>query len=137
MKDAKGHGSNPRGGSGMPAGTLSHETLRLIVSNPQACRRGVTQRGLSVPSSADAEGVLRSRYGYSDAEISQLKGASGIAAQHGIDTTHLNAQGHEWGSPAALADFKAKYGGPRDHAAEQRGFNSGRREINRLKRQGK
>jgi len=37
----------------------------------------------------------------------------------------------------SLADFRSKYGPPRDHAAEQRGFNSGRREINRLKRQGK
>lgn len=62
-------------------------------------------------------------------------------AQHTMvspgDSHLVNDQGHEWGSPAALADFKEKYGGPRDHAAEQRSFNSGRREINRLRSQGK
>lgn len=36
-----------------------------------------------------------------------------------------------------IAAFKAKYGGPRDHAREQRSFNRGKREINRLRKQGK
>jgi hypothetical protein len=49
---------------------------------------------------------------------------------HGHD-----ASGHG-GFPSNKA-FTDKYGGPRDHAAEQRGFNSGAREINRLKGQGK
>lgn len=62
-----------------------------------------------------------------------------LAEDHGIETDHLvnNSQGHSWGSPAALADFKARYGGPRDHAAEASAFRSGQREINRLRRQGK
>jgi len=37
----------------------------------------------------------------------------------------------------AVSGFREKYGAPRDHAAEARGFASGKREINRLKRQGK
>jgi hypothetical protein len=67
---------------------------------------------------------------------------TGIAAQHGVETSHLtsathNSSGHVWGSPAALADFKSEHGGPRNHAAEAKGFASGKREINSLKRQGK
>jgi len=38
---------------------------------------------------------------------------------------------------ASIKDFTKTYGGPRDHAAEQRSFNSGKREINRLRKQGK
>lgn len=53
------------------------------------------------------------------------------------DRAKYNDQGHEWGSPEAGKDFTAKYGSPRDHAAEQRGFNRGQREINRLRKQGK
>jgi len=61
-----------------------------------------------------------------------------LAEDHGVATDHLlNGQGHAYGSPAALADFKAQYGGPRNHAAEDRAFRSGQREINRLRRQGK
>jgi hypothetical protein len=53
-----------------------------------------------------------------------------LAEDHGIATDHLvNKQGHTWGSPAALADFKARY--------SPAGFKSGQREINRLRRQGK
>lgn len=58
---------------GIPAGALDHGTLKLIVSNPEAAK-AVAAHGMSVPSRADAEGVLRSRYGYSNAEIAQLKG---------------------------------------------------------------
>ena len=37
----------------------------------------------------------------------------------------------------AVSGFREKYGPPRDLKAEARGFASGKREINRLKRQGK
>ena len=40
----------------------------------------------------------------------------------------MNSQGHAWGSPQAIKDFTTEHGGPRDHAAEQRSFNSAARE---------
>jgi hypothetical protein len=72
---AAAHGidtSHLSAGGGMPANALDHETLRRIISNPEAAA-AVSARGMSVPSSAAAESVLRSRYGYDDNEINQLK----------------------------------------------------------------
>ena len=62
------------------------------------------------------------------------KALAGGGAKSALVDVHP-AMGH--GPFPSNADFVAKYGGPRDHAAEQRGFNSGKRDINRLKRQGK
>ena len=67
-----------------------------------------------------------------------------IAEDHGIPTDHLHggpmsSDPHEYQRQLSgtLSDFKSKYGGPRDHAAEARSFRSGKREINRLRRQGR
>ena len=113
-KDKGGHGSEKRGG-GMPAEALSHSALRAIVRDPQTAAR------VGAPSSAEAERVLRSRYGYSNADLSGLRPGTApgttdtdaairkgmaaemaargagtgeahvhnIAAQHGVDTSHI------------------------------------------------
>ncbi len=54
---------------GVPAETLSHETLKAIVRNPnnQALKK------LNGPTAQQAEQILRNRYGYSDNEVSELK----------------------------------------------------------------
>jgi hypothetical protein len=179
MKDAKGHGSDARGGGegrvrGMPiAGHLYHtktnDELHYIAkdaSEAARAQRGMASEGKYLDQVNDASTVLgwRSRGGK---DLSQSP-AVDVAAQHGIGTSHLapptpiwnrpegssknmvsnaalsggatsthNSQGHAWGSPEALKDFKVEHGGPRDHAAEQRGFNSMSRDIARLRRQGK
>ena len=100
MKDAKGHGSNARGG----ASAIS----KIIPSKPAG------------PGGDQTIGGPQDRSGQAHTQA--------LADQHGIDTSHLvgyvppsrpgdqspthNSQGHEWGSPAALADFKAEHGGP-------------------------
>jgi hypothetical protein len=58
-------------------------------------------------------------------------------ARNRLPKNEYNSSGNKWGSPEALKDFTREHGGPRDHAAEQRGFNRGAREIARLRRQGK
>lgn len=110
MKDAKGHGSNPRGTA---AGYAGRDQLG----------RTYTQ-------------AIRDHDRF-PAQNPNLPNAEDYATQHGIPTGHLNSQGHAYGSPEAINDFTKQYGGPRDHAAEGRSFNRGWREINRLARQGK
>jgi hypothetical protein len=107
MKDAQGHGSEGRGGG-------SDKNL------PNKMRLTRSWEAHHQTGSALAP-----------------HGSMSIAEQHGIATQHLNSSGHEWGSNAAIRDFTREHGAPRDHAAEQRSFNSGKREINRLRRQGK
>ena len=60
-KDAKGHGSEARSGH-------EHAIAKDTVKNPL---KGVFLGG---PTAAQAEAKLRSRYGYSNKEISNLKG---------------------------------------------------------------
>lgn len=120
MKDAKGHGSDARGAGGAIRG-----------SNGEAMQvRRSGYPGTIVSDMTRSE--FMTKHGTTAEQHTQA-----LADQHGVSTQHLNSSGHEWGSPAALADFKREHGGPRDHAAEQRGFNSGAREIARLRRQGK
>ena len=151
MKDAKGHGSDARGGmsqdalrnagdaahgkvrgmpiAGHPYHTKTNDELQYIAkdaSEAAKAQRGMASEGKYLDQVNDAATVLgwRSRGGK---DLSQSR-ATDVAAQHGIDTSHLvgyvppsrpgdqspthNSQGHEWGSPAALADFKAEHGGP-------------------------
>src|SRR5665811_1375456 len=63
-KDAKGHGSEARSGH-------EHTIAVDTVKNPM---KGVFLGG---PTAGQAESKLRSRFGYSDNEISNLKGSSG------------------------------------------------------------
>jgi hypothetical protein len=153
MKDAKGHGSEARGGNAVETtyanskgfgglGKGHYAQLRsgqMVKLNPKAMIPalgstlnpsqhtlvGGGQPGF-IPTKPAGPGGDQTRGGPQD------RSTTDIAAQHGIPTDHLAD-----GSPAALKAFTDKYGGPRDNAAEQRGFNSGAREINRLKRQGK
>lgn len=123
-QDAKGHGSEKRSD---------------MAWSDEARAAAAAARANSLKAGA-SPGVATGHGHFAAAMTELMSGqqhTQALADQHGIDTSHLNAQGHEWGSPEALADFKAQYGGPRDLAAEQRSFNSGAREINRLKRQGK
>ena len=123
-KDAKGHGSEKRGGASpqdqlQQAAKAQLNDLRTNPSGPHVAA-GVDKSGRTVPVTV------------SDAEAA--KALAGGGAKSALVDVHP-AMGH--GPFPSNADFVAKYGGPRDHAAEQRGFNSGKREINRLKRQGK
>lgn len=141
MKDAKGHGSNTRGGmplKGHDFHTKSNEQLRFIAKDAGEAAKAM--QGHSPQSENkyldqvnDASTVLgfRQRGGV---DLSQPAHQTGVRA---VPNNATNENGHVYGSPEAIKDFTDKYGGPRDHAAEQRGFNRGAREINNLKRQGK
>jgi hypothetical protein len=118
-KDAGGHGSEGRGG------------------NFAATRTPDKSMFGRKPTAAEREQNHQSVKRFTDIVRGLNPHQQSIADQHGIPTQHLNSQGNAWGSPAALSDFKTAHGGPRDHVAEQRGFNSGAREINRMRRQGK
>ena len=146
-KDAKGHGSEKRGGATPVQSENAPFVSRfagkgvnyLEPNDPRGAGArarsgwGTDQTG---PGSHTAAGVNKSGsvvpVTVSDAEAA--KALAGGGAKSALVDVHP-AMGH--GPFPSNADFVAKYGGPRDHAAEQRGFNSGKREINRLKRQGK
>lgn len=72
-KDAKGHGSNSRGNLSVPD-QHQHRILRDTVKNPL---KGVFLGG---PSAEESENTLRSKFGYSDAEINKLKGVTNMSA---------------------------------------------------------
>lgn len=105
MKDALGHGSN---GSG--DGTLL-EQLRARLPNVTILKSG----GIPQSSNATAGAALASKTKAPDHPAMNRQ-------------TH-NEQGHAWGSPEALADFKARY--------SPGGFKKGQAEIKRLRKQGK
>lgn len=170
MKDAKGHGSNPRGGSSgsNPFDYHQHRIAVDTLKMPDAIA-GV----MGPPSKAEAEATLRNKFGYGDSDIAALKGGAypadigktvvgdkivtdhqaaaslaGGGSKSAAVPVHSGASGRSdrqaqiartFGQKTAddIKAFTDKYGGPRDHAAEARGFASGKREINRLKRQGK
>jgi hypothetical protein len=107
MKDAKGHGSDSRGGSGgggkvrgMPiAGHPYHaktnDELNYIAKDASAAaqaQRGMPSEGKYLDQVNDASTVLgwRSRGGK---DLSQSP-ATDVAAQHGISTSHLASAPH-------------------------------------------
>jgi len=117
MKDALGHGSDPHGvGSG---------------PDPRGLRSGVKIAGSAQFSGAKLGGRAPSSAGA--ALVNNIRSGKPVAETH---PSMVNSSGHEWGSPAAIKDFVREFGGPRNHAAEQRGFNSMSRDIARLRRQG-
>lgn len=131
MKDAKGHGSNGRGGKLSPGTTAEYAGRdRLGRTYTQAIRDHDRFRAQN-PDFPNPDDYRTSNAQAADALSSTLK--STMAPVHPA----MNSQGHAYGSPEALKDFTEQYGKPRDHAAEQRSFNSGKREINRLRKQGK
>jgi hypothetical protein len=135
MKDAQGHGSNPRGSREEQIAIRQGIDARHFPTRTPQDYAAAQALGQGHPKSAP----VPLGQSFQAAKDALARGRT-VALPPGAEsrrTEHLNSQGHAWGSPAALSDFKAKYGGPRDHAAEQRGFNSGAREIARLRRQGK
>lgn len=103
MKDAKGHGSEKRGGADYHQHKIAVDTVR----NPM---KGLFLGG---PSAAEAESMLRSKFGYGDADIAKLTGggthtAAGINPRGDVvPVTVTNAQ-----AAAALSS-----GGPKSDAA--------------------
>jgi hypothetical protein len=117
-KDALGHGSDPQGlGNGPdPRGLRSH--IQIVGQG------GFSGKKLGVPSSSAGQALVNS-----------------IRSGGGVDVhPAMSVADHKKFGPFAdiVANYRANGGKPpRDHAAEQRGFNSGKREIARLRRQGK
>ena len=70
MKDAKGHGSNSRGGSMSVPDKHQHRIAVDTVKNPM---KGMFLGG---PNAAEAEATLRGKFGYNDADIAKLTGGS-------------------------------------------------------------
>lgn len=143
MKDARGHGSNAKPIPGHRYHSLSDMELRYIQKDAHEAGRNAhemgDQRGVNKYADQvnDAATVLgyRSRGGKSDAPADQLHSGtpkSDAAPVH--DSMTHNSNGHAWGSPEALADFKAAYGG---RGGEDKAFRRGAREINELKKRGK
>ena len=100
MKDAKGHGSDARGGgegkvrgmpiAGHPYHTKTNDELKYIAkdaSEAARAQRGMASEGKYLDQVNDAATVLgwRSRGGR---DLSQSR-ATDVAAQHGIETSHL------------------------------------------------
>lgn len=195
MKDAKGHGSEKRGGSfqdvarghqlniarrtvkmpagiaGVMGGMSQSEAHAFIQQHGSAADKKMAAEYAQIPdhlaAAALAQGGAKSApvpvhpgaSGRSDFNVTSnhpvTRGPEGSFVVHTTPGAESPAAvsktiqrvgnafdasikfGRQWGSPEAIKDFTDKYGGPRDHAAEQRGFNRGMREINRLKRQGK
>lgn len=115
-KDAKGHGSDKRGDGGGGKTPVQSENA------PFQSRLGAGA-GHSYLDPNDPRGA-----GKSDAAAKAELG--GGHPKSGDVPVHSSLSEN-------IAAFKAKYGGPRDHAREQRSFNRGKREINRLRKQGK
>src|ERR1019366_3109954 len=97
MKDAKGHGSEPRGSGGAmpiaghPYHTKTNDELHYITkdaSEAARAQRGMSSEGKYLDQVNDASTVLgyRARGGR---DLSQSP-ATAVAAQHGIGTSHLN-----------------------------------------------
>ena len=104
-KDAKGHGSDGRGGagSGQPVANNTAAAAQLS-SGPKS-------------ASAPVHDSMKEKIDYAHNPL-------------GLSRSEVNADG--------IPNINGRsYGAPRDHAAEQRSFNSGKREINRLRKQGK
>ena len=130
-KDAKGHGSEKHGG-----GSFDNINAQRVAQGfkPMAeSRRGIHDFLDYMAGDGPMPDVMKSVLG-GPSDTDAAKALAGGGAKSAPVDVHP-AMGH--GPFPSNADFVAKYGGPRDHAAEQRGFNSGKREINRLKRQGK
>lgn len=140
MKDALGHGSN--------TGTQGMRLVKTHVNGPHSAKvyknpewnenvvkffhngQYQAKADYHTDDMADAHGTATfqlNRYMEQDA-------AKALASGPKSDPAPVHS-GH--GPFPSNADFLAKYGPPRNFKAEARSFNSGKREIARLKRQGK
>jgi hypothetical protein len=123
MKDAKGHGSEARGGGGGAAesrfhGSIAHQVARgQYDDKPVTFGHALADQFQSKRLGANSEAGLTAKFGSSTAHQMVLAAQHGIPTQHinsapQINSTTHNSSGHEWGSPAALQDFKREHGGP-------------------------
>jgi hypothetical protein len=128
-KDAKGHGSDSRGGSypnidknlrgpGKHSGySAAGDVWHIQKSNgPKSdWYTGVRQSNGDVISGKGLGAISQRLQADSDAWTKQALSspAVGVAAQHGIDTSHLSGRQDMWGRTDA--DLEKDYGGPVRH----------------------
>jgi hypothetical protein len=152
MKDALGHGSNPRGNaeaadqlaSGPKSAAVAVHPSQQLMSASQLSELKTAYSGIkTIDPSQPTYGKLIALLDASHPDRLKQLSEAGIPFVSNLARNRLPKTGLS-SDPSGLAamrkigtDFSAKYGSPRDHAAEQRGFNSGKREIARLRRQGK
>ena len=134
-KDAKGHGSEA--GRGLANGVTNY------INHGQAAvaaRRGpIPREVLAMRDNETANRVAAAALasGPKSAPVPVHDSMMGSAVHGGPGLAQQAIEDHKVSIRDSRAKFASQFGGPRDHAAEQRGFNSGKREINRLRRQGK
>ncbi len=102
MKDAKGHGSDGRGGSGNPADAHQHAIARDTVKNPM---KGSFLGG---PNAAQAEDILRNKFGYTDAKIAALKNMNEPrVGGPGMKGAAVGSKSSDYWSAKSLSDGEA------------------------------
>lgn len=157
-KDALGHGSEGRGGSNYARQAPTKNGRARMYGSTMADRIKIAQdqqnikegRSAGSPGSPLGTGpspkdVLAMRDGetanrVAAAELSSGGSKSAAAPVH--DSMTHNDQGHAWGSPEALQDFKTAYArgraqGMAKNRAEGKSFRSGKSEINSFRKRGK
>lgn len=97
-KDAKGHGSEGRGGNHNTADVHQHLIARDTVMNPA---KGMFLGG---PTAQQAETTLRGKFGYTDKDIAGLKGDGGNKA-----AAATLAGGHPKSAPVAAHPAMASF----------------------------
>jgi hypothetical protein len=144
MKDAKGHGSDSRGGSSGSGFTLEKARAALRqppdIPYPGGDREAATALSSGGPKSDPAPV-------HDSMMASAVRGGPGLAAQAaaekidyahnplGLSRSEVNADGiPNINRPNAWGQYPKQAAAARK---EQRQFNSAKREINRLRRQGK
>jgi hypothetical protein len=157
MKDALGHGSN--GGWGQHPATGKLKTASkyqsfngrkdAVVRTERMPAGHLWQHGNQygyANSVADAKATVESRVAdedrYKTHEPVTTSQFDGPRERSGLGNATHNENGHAWGSPEALKDFKDKYNrgraeGNAKNRAEGKAFRSAKGEINRLRKQGK
>lgn len=122
-KDARGHGSNSRGTA---PGTAGRDRMGRTYTQAIRDHDRFPKQNPTMPNADE--------YATDQAAASVLAAGNPKATPAPV---HEGASGPAYGSPEAIKSFTDRYGGPKDHARAKRGFASGKREINRLRRQGK
>ena len=125
-KDAKGHGSDGKGGSA-DSTRRSFQSLYGNTGGSKASRGGggSLMDALQKSSPALWRETPSSDQGAASALASGPKSASVPVHDSMTSNSTHNDQGHAWGSPEALKDFSNRY--------NPKGFASGKKEINRAK----
>ncbi len=133
MKDELGHGSNPHDG-------VTNNGGGFYARASQKGGRALGQYGPHIDRDNAATDAWQRHP--TATQVSTSRGPYGMDIQWHSKENHVNDQGHAWGSPEALADFKAAYArgrasGNEKNRSEGKAFRSGKSEITRLRKQGK